>query len=57
MFQIGLCVKIIVPTGIVLFPNPQAKNRVDDVVAHVRDVTGRCRHDLGHPRLGELGIR
>jgi hypothetical protein len=33
MFRIGLCVKIIVPTGIVLFPNPQANNRVDDVVA------------------------
>src|SRR4051812_38793404 len=33
MFQIGLCVLSIMPTGIVLFPNPQAINRVDDVVA------------------------
>ena len=33
MFDIGLCVLSIMPTGIVLFPNPQAINRVDDVVA------------------------
>ena len=33
MFLIGLCVLMIMATGIVLFPNPQAINRVDDVVA------------------------
>jgi F420-dependent oxidoreductase-like protein len=33
MLRIGLCVLTNMPTGIVLFPNPQAINRVDDVVA------------------------
>ena len=31
--MLALCVKHIMPTGIVLFPNPQAMNHVDDVVA------------------------
>jgi hypothetical protein len=42
MFQIGLCVLGIMPTGIVLSPDPDASNRVDDVVAQASRA-----HDLG----------
>src|SRR3954463_8438170 len=44
MVQDGRCVLIVMPTGIVLFPNPQAVNRVDDVVAQAT-------------RAYELGVR
>ena len=44
MVQNGRCVLIVMPTGIVLFPNPQAVNRVDDVVAQAT-------------RAYELGVR
>jgi hypothetical protein len=51
MFQIGLCVLSIMPTGIVLFPNPQAINRVDDVVAQATRA-----YDLGVRQVWREGI-
>jgi hypothetical protein len=53
MLPFSLCVLVVMPTGIVLFPNPQAVNRVDDVVAQATRA-----YDLGvPPGVGEPAKR